>query len=88
MRENFDSPMTLAGDDAEPDLALDRAEMMRACRSNGDRADNVNLIHRSDVRKVGAVRRRQIATSENLMHEHFGDVLGVSVACRCLPPSW
>jgi hypothetical protein len=73
----------LVGHHADPELADDRAEVVRAGAAHGDRADDHQLVQVLGVGKFGERGRRHVAAAEHLVQVHLGDaargVVGVVV---------
>lgn len=62
----------LVGHDADPQLADDRAEVVRAGAAHGDRADDHQLVQVLGVREFGERGRRHVAALEHFVQVHLG----------------
>ncbi len=68
-----DEVRVLVGQHADPQLADDRAQVMRAGAAHGDRADDQQLVQPLDIGELGHRRRRDVAAAEDLVHVHLRD---------------
>ena len=80
----------LVGHDADPELADDRAEVVRAGAAHRDRADDHQLVQVLGVGKLGERGLGHVAALEHLVEVHLGDaargVVGVVVVLECRSP--
>jgi len=63
----------LVGQDADPDFADHRAQVVAASAAHGERADDHELVEVLGVGKFGERWLRRVAALEHLIEVHFGD---------------